>query len=145
MENQEPIFVFASPEIQEILTDNQISIVDILRQKGFDVSEGFAQDPAQEAGSGYKDPATVILASAGLVAALTPIISQVIATLAHRAVLVREMALLPVVDDQGNVVRDASGEPTLYWAPHTRLIESTEPQGASSVSVQGLGIKISLE
>lgn len=145
MENQEPVFVFASPEIQEILTDNQISIVDILRQKGFDVSEGFAQDPAQGAGSGYKDAATIILASAGLIAALTPIISQVISTLAHRAVLVREIALLPVVDDQGNVVRDASGEPTLYWAPHTRLIESTEPQGASSVSVQGLGIKISLE
>jgi hypothetical protein len=145
MENQQPIFIFASPDIQEILTDNQISIADILRQKGFDVSEGFAKDPAQGAGSGYKDAATVILASAALVAAFTPIISQVISTLAHRAVLVREMTLLPVVDDKGNVVRDASGEPKLYWAPHTRLVESTEPRGASSVSVQGLGIKISLD
>jgi hypothetical protein len=145
VEKQEPIFIFASPEIQEILADNRIGIGDILRQEGFDVSESFAQDPAEAAGSGYKDAATVILASAALIAMLTPIISKVISTLAHRAVLVREMELLPVVDEQGDVVRDASGEPTLYWAPRARVVEFTEPQGVSSVSVKGYGIEISLE
>jgi hypothetical protein len=144
MDNQEPIFVFASSEIQDILADNQIDIVDVLRAEGFDLQRSLARNPAQKYGPGYKEPATVILATAALVAALTPVISKLISALAHKAVLVQEMVLTPVLDEQGNVVQDVLGNPVLYWAKKSQILESTEAQETPSILVRGHGIEINI-
>jgi hypothetical protein len=144
MEPKEPVFVFASSEVREILADNEIDLVDVLRSQGFDVSTGFASDPASAKNSGYKDPATVILASAALVAALTPVISKIISALAHKAVVVQEMVLTPVMDEQGNLVKDSLNEPVMYWAPRTRIVESSEAQRDTTVLIKGHGVEISI-
>lgn len=146
MEKKEPVFVFSSTEVQELLADNHIDLVDILKREGVDVERGFEADPARGAGTGYKDVPTVILATAALIVALTPIVSRIVGTLAHRTALVREMVLIPVTDAEGNIVRDASGEPKLYWAPRAQFVESSETMDEMpNISIKGFGIEISLK
>jgi hypothetical protein len=145
MERAQEIFIFASPEIQELLADNQTDFMELLRQEGITISRGSSQDPAMGKGSAYKEPATVIIASAALVVALTPIITRAIEALSHKSVLVQESVLVPVEDSRGDVVRDATGQPVLQWRERPHIIESLEkPQAESSVEIKGpLGITIS--
>jgi hypothetical protein len=144
MEGQQEIFVFLSPEVQELLADNQVDLVDLLRQEGVTVQRGFAQDPTTSADAGHKEPVTIILASAALVVALTPLLTKLIEELSHEAVLVTEQVLVPVEDSQGNVVHDNAGKPVLHWVERPRIVESErQPREETAVDIKGpLGITI---
>lgn len=138
MEEKTQVFVFISPEVQETLADNAVDLIDLINQEGVQVKRGFAQNPSKDRDSAYKEPTSVILASAALVLALAPIIKKVISALSHKEVLVNEMVLVPVEDSSGNVVRDNSGNPILHWIRKTKIIESSkEPQDISDISVKG--------
>ncbi len=138
MEDQQKLFVFASPEIQLLLADNQVDLADLLKKEGISVSQGLAQDPAISNASIHKDPATVIFASAALALSLTPIITKVIAALSHKSVVVHELILIPVEDSEGNIVYDQAGQPILRWVRRTRIVESSEqPHEAMSISLKG--------
>ena len=123
METQQPIFVFASPEIQELLADNETDLVELLNQDGLPVTRGYAQDPTQGEDAAYKEPVSIILATTALIVALTPTISKVITALSHKAVEVEEMVLVPVEDSKGNVVHDKDGNPILHWMKRKQLKE----------------------
>jgi hypothetical protein len=123
METPHQIFIFASPEIQELLADNETNLVELLNQEGIAVSRGYAQDPTQNRNVGNKEPVSILLATAALILALTPTISKVITALSHKTVEVEEMVLLPVEDSQGNVVHDAAGNPILQWIKRKQLKE----------------------
>ena len=123
METQQQIFIFASPEIQELLADNETDLVELLNQEGIAVSQGYAQDPAQIGYSGNKEPVTIILASAALVVALTPTISKIITALSHKTVEVEEMVPVQVEDSQGNVVHDTAGNPFTQWVNRKQFKE----------------------
>jgi hypothetical protein len=144
MEVQQEVFVFLSPEIQELLADNQVDLVDLLRQEGIDVQRGFAQDPTNSADAGHKEPVTVIIAAAALVVALTPLLTKLIEALSHEAVLVTEQVLVPVEDSQRKVVHDNAGQPVLHWIERSRIVESAEqPREETAVDIKGpLGITI---
>jgi hypothetical protein len=147
METQREVFIFLSPEIQELLADNHVDLVDLLHHEGVNVRRGLGQDPTQIACSGYKEPATTIIASAAFVAALTPILTRVIEALSHKSVVVQEQVILPVEDSKGHPVQDVSGRPILQWVNRQRIIESEEKQvDAMTVAVKGpLGISISYQ
>ncbi len=138
METQQQVFIFASPEIQELLADNETDLVELLNQEGIVASRGYAEDPTQSRDAAYKEPITVIiLASAALVVALTPTISKVIESLSHKAVEVEEMVIVPVEDSHGNVVRDATGQPILHWVKRKQLKETTQaPPEETSLSLK---------
>ncbi len=123
MEAQQQIFIFASPEIQELLADNETDLVELLNQKGIEVSRGYAQDPTLMSNSGNKEPVSIILASTALVLALTPTISKIITALSHKSVEVEEVVLQPVEDSQGSVVYDTVGNPILQWVKRRQLKE----------------------
>lgn len=138
MKDQTQIFLFASPEIEEILINNQIDLVELLQQEGIEVRKEFAKDPATDANSGHKDVTAVILASAALVLAITPIISKVIEALSHKKVLVKELVCIPVENSNGDVVKDSYGQPILQWVERTRFLESSkEMHSNSQISLKG--------
>ena len=145
METRQQIFIFASPEIQELLADNETDLVELLNQEGIAVSRSYIRDPTQSGDSAYKEPVSIILASTALVLALTPTISKVIAALAHKAVEVEEMVLVPVEDSQGNVVRDSVGNPILHWIKRKQLKETakvTPEETSISLKVPVVGFEL---
>ncbi|NEP49827.1 MAG: hypothetical protein F6K65_13845 [Moorea sp. SIO3C2] len=144
MEDQIQIFLFISPDIKEILIDNETDLVELLQQEGIEVNQVIAKDPTTDAKSGHRDVTAVILASAALALAITPIISKLIAALSHKKVVVKELVCVPVEDSLGNVVRDSSGEPILQWVERTRLLESSEEMGSDTqISLKGpVGLEV---
>ncbi|MBD1806316.1 hypothetical protein H6F98_12755 [Microcoleus sp. FACHB-SPT15] len=143
MEGQTELFVLASPEVEDILADNGINLEDLLKREGCAVKEHKGQDPAK-LGSGEKDVAIIILASAALVAALTPILSKAIQSLTYKDVVVYETVLVPVEDSAGNVVRDSSGEPKMQWIRRSKLLESTRDKGQQEIKIKALGFEIEI-
>lgn len=126
METLQQIFVFASPEIQKLLANNETDLVELLNQEGIAVSRDYAQDPTQSGDSAYKEPVTIILASAALAVLLTPTIKAVIEAMTHKVVEVKEKVLVPVEDSHGNVVRNAAGDPILHWVERIQLKETAK-------------------
>ncbi len=146
MEQQEELFVFASPDIEAIFTENGTSIVDLLKREGYEVEQGAKQDPAKAAsGDSTREIATTILASAALVAALTPLILKVIQSLTYKDIVVHEMVLIPVEDSTGNVVEDIYGKPVLQWVKRSKLLESTREKTQQEIKVKALGFEIQIK
>jgi hypothetical protein len=46
MEDSTEIFIFTSPEIEQLLSDYQTDLVELLRRQDIDVRYGVATDPA---------------------------------------------------------------------------------------------------
>ena len=138
MKNPTQIFISLSPEIEELLFDNQVDLVELLQQEGMDVRQEFAKDPTADANSGYKDATRVILASAALVLSITPLLSKSISTLSQKTVLVKEKVLVPIEDSSGNVVIDSFGKPIVHWVERPRFLESSEEMPSNTkISLKG--------
>jgi hypothetical protein len=147
MEPQQ-VFCFLSPEIEALLAENQTDVVELLRHEGLDVSKGFAQALNLSTESGHKEPVSVIIASAAVIVALTPVLSRVIEVLSHRPVVVEEQVLTPLEDGKGNLVCDEVGKPVLHWVNRSHLLRSElgPRRDASSVEIRGpLGISITYQ
>lgn len=71
---------------------------------------------------------TVILATAGLTLAITPILNKVLESVTKRPVLVTKKTLKPVEDSNGKVVVDKDGNPQLYWSEIEEFEEPTAPK-----------------
>ena len=54
MEKQGKLAVFASPEVRELLADNEIDLVELLRAEGLEVSRGSASEGIPGADLGLK-------------------------------------------------------------------------------------------
>ena len=144
METRREVFIFASPEIQGLLVDNQVDLVELLLHEGIVVDRGLARNLENHGVSTPKDLTTVFLATAGVILSLTPILTKVIAALSHKQIETHEMILIPVEDSQGNVVRNTAGEPILQWVRRTHIIESQkEVPEVTFISLKGpVGIEL---
>ena len=147
MEDQRELVVYASPEVEELLADNDTDLVELLRSEGLEVIRGSTSEGIPGVALGLKEPVTIILASAAVIASLTPIISRTISALSHKRVITTERVLVPVEDSKGEVVRDANGNPQLHWVDRTRLLESTAaPHDRTSLKVESpVGLAINFE
>ena len=142
MTDQFKVAIFASPEVEEVLADNGVDVVTLLRKQGIEVERipgsaaGF-QDP------GLKDPVSIILASAALIAILTPVITKAINALSRKQVVVTQTILAPVETSDGHIVRDADGNPILQQVEKTEIIEGrTRPADTFSFSADTrIGLK----
>lgn len=143
MSEERRVFVFISPDILDTLLDNNVDLLDLLRNEGIEPRKALELDPAA---IGEKEPATVLIASAALIVSLSPIIARVIQAITSRKVVVREVMLVPVEDSSGNVVKDSRGEPLLQWVVVNRMLESTHTTEQSSFQIKGpLGLQISYQ
>jgi hypothetical protein len=145
MESKEELFVFTSPDIEAIFTENETNLADLLKREGCDVEQGFGKDLAKaSSGDSTREIATTILASAALVAALTPIVLKVLQSLTYKDGVVHEVVLVPVEDSDGNVIKDASGEPVMNWIKRSKILESTRDQNQQEINIKALGFEIEI-
>lgn len=135
----ERLHVFLSPEVQQVLLDHETDVEELLRKAAFPVKVESGADPALNA-MGKKEPATILLASAAVIAAATPLLRDLIRALSGRDTVIIERRLVPVQDDTGKLVRGTDGEPVLHWAEVGR--ERKEPE-AQVTKIKGLGVEIS--
>ena len=146
MESKEELFVFTSPDVEAIFTENGTSLADLLKRKGYDVEQGFGKDPTKASSrDSTREIATTILASAALAAALTPIVLKVLQSLTHKDVVVHEVVLVPVEDSAGNVIKDASGEPVMRWVKRSKILESTRDKNQQEIKIKALGFEIEIK
>lgn len=136
------VFIFTSPEIDNLLANYQTDVVDLLQRQGIDVRYGFSSDPALT-DIQKKSAPKVILASAALAISLTPLLSQAIQSISPKGIVVNEIICIPVEDSQGNVVRDGSGEPILKWVRKDKFKEFPQQiDTTSQVLLKGFGFEV---
>jgi hypothetical protein len=140
LQEQDGIFFFLSPEVRRFLSDNDIETQQFLNQSGHQIPIRLAQNPAPDT-AGEKEPAIILLASAAVIAAATPILREFIRTISGRDPVIRERRLVPIEDSAGNVVRDPNGEPLVHWVDEVKGVHTEQPTQA--VKIKGLGIEIS--
>ena len=135
------VYVFLSREVENYFVENEISVREIIYQSGLNFNLGISQNPASDA-IGEKEPATIILASAAVIAAATPLLVNILEKIIGREVVIRERRLVPVEDSNRNIVHDKNGDAILHWVDIAKeKIEETEQY---NVSIKGFGIEISI-
>lgn len=102
-----------------------------------------SSDPASDAEDDTRAVATTILASAAVIAALTPVILKIIESLTYK--IVHDTVLVPVEDSSGNVVTDSSGEPKLQWVRKAKFLESSQGNSAQEIKIKALGFEIEIK
>ena len=129
------VYVFLSPNIERILSVNRVSLSELLwRQEKIQVSETNAVNPIEGSVSSTREVATVLIASAALVASLTPALSRIIEGITGAKVMVKEAVLEPALV--------AKNEGVNSDAP--RLLKWVERPLNSEFKIKGpLGIEIS--
>jgi hypothetical protein len=138
--DQNETFLFLTPEVERFLSENEFDTKQLLQKSGYKVEVRLGQNPAFDS-AGKKEPVTILLASAAVIAALTPAVRELIRNLSGRDVVVRERRLVPVESSKGDVVRDASGAPVLHWVD---VVKGLAPDPAPQpIKIRGFGIEIS--
>jgi hypothetical protein len=139
---QDRIFISLSPEVQELLADNEIDLVSELQNRGLDVEGEHGRLPGGDVRT--KDVTLIILASAAVIGTLGMTIANILDAIGrNRKALVTEKEWVPVVSPNGEVVRDANGDPMLQWVEKHRLLEAQQTaQAKSTVEVSAGGDKL---
>lgn len=140
MDSQDQVFLFLSPDVDRFLAENSVTTRELFAKANIEAEIQFGNNPAST-GVGAKEPATILLASAALIAAATPILRELIRNLSGRDAVVRERHLLPVEDSEGNVIYNAAGAPILQWVDIAK--GGAPDQAPQAIHIKGFGIEIS--
>lgn len=135
---------FVDPEIERLLIENGTDVPSLLRREGFDVRQSSGSLAAES--TGEREPVTVLLATAAVIVAMTPILREIIRTLSRRDVMVTERVPVALLDGRGEPIRDGDGRPMVEWVERKRRLRSdVGPLSTSDeTSIKGpLGIEIS--
>lgn len=145
--NTDQLYISFDPEIEALIADNFIDLGAALRQAGHDVKIEHTSLPGGRGASTTKEPATVLIATAAVILAATPVIHQIIQSVSRRPIVLKQRRLIPVEDSKGNVILGTDGQPVLQWVEVTDVkASSTTPADQQTVAVEGpLGIRISYE
>ncbi len=130
------IFLLPSPELEDLLLDKGLDLRELVSKSVSGVKMALADDPASTE-RGKKEPLTVLLGTAALIAALTPTLKELIRAATGRNPLITERRLVPVVDGKGKPIVDKNGEPILQWVDLTRAADP-----AQTITIKGYGITI---
>ncbi|MFG5380783.1 hypothetical protein [Yoonia sp. R2-816] len=132
-------YVLLGADLSKFLVENDFSVSDLVKKADSAVEIEVAPNPETQT-SPRKEPATIILASAAVVAALTPLLIEVIRNVSRREAVIREKRLVPVEDSNGNHMNDGEGNPILHWVDV--VVQDDPGARKQSISVKGFGIEI---
>ncbi len=142
METLDGTYLFISPELEKFLIDNEISVADMLRETKQEVPIALVDDPATQENR-QKEPVTLILASTAVIAALTPVLKEVIRRIARRDPVIRDRMLVPVETRDGTVIRNADGEPILHWVDKAvGLVPEVKSEATNIKGIFGMEITL---
>ena len=118
------IYLELSEDIEELLSENDISIEDILERENIEanVSGGVAAYQSEE-GARTKDVVTIILAGSAAVAAISFAISQVLHEIYNKPHFVEICENEEIRDAEGNIMFDKDGKPQFKPVKRYELIE----------------------
>lgn len=136
--DEQQVYLTLSPDLEALLSTNDLPIDELLKKAGLK-NLSLGEDPV-ERGSGRKDPATIIMASAAAIATATPILRELIRAVSGRMPTIRQRRLLQAAKVDGGLAVDEDGKPLLQW----HEVETPVWSG-DKLHVKGFGIEISFE
>jgi hypothetical protein len=145
MAQHHKVYVQVAPDIAKTLDDQDADLAELLKDEGLEIE--WESDPTAASEATKKDAVLVILATAGGLAMLTPLIQNVLDRILRRPVLVKESVQDVLKDDAGNTLTDAAGNPRTYWRQAHKLFEPrpAEP-GLTKAKLDAMGkIGITIE
>lgn len=115
-----PIVISMSDEAAELLVNNQVNLLQELRKQGIEIERA----PERPAGAppaepGMKGgPELIIMTSGGAAVLVGAAISQIISSVSKlkNPPKIHKRAWEPVVDKDGNIVKDGNGQPMMKWS-----------------------------
>jgi len=118
------IYLDLTEELQQLLSENQTSIADILKHENIEAKFAYGKIPDYEDQEGRsKDVVTIILASSAAIVAIGIAISIVLHTLNRKPHLVQVEELVELRDAGGNLLLDATGTPQFKRIKKYELLE----------------------
>ena len=138
--SDEATYLMIGRDLEAVLQANGLTIHQVLTS--VDATDlDTVSDPG--ALSGTRDAVLIMMASAALIAAATPLIVNAFKAMTQRPVVVKELELVPMLDGNGQPVKGTSGEPVLGWRERYVLLEPKQ-QPSPTASVIGYGLEIKL-
>lgn len=133
-------FLMIGRDLEALLQANGLTFQQVLASaKATDLTP--VSDPGVVEGT--REIATIMMASAALIAAATPLIVNSFKAMTQRPVVVKEMELVPLLDGNGHAVTGATGEPVVTWREKHVLLEPKQ-ETSPRAEVKGYGFEIKL-
>jgi hypothetical protein len=141
MSDTERCFVIATDELEKALDRAGTDLNELIRQAlpaGHELTAG--KNPAYGAEtSNEKEVVTIIIASAALIAALTPTLKELIRAATDRPIVATDLHQVPMLDGKGNPILRPDGAPAVAWTQTTRDLNPS-----TSMTVKGFGLELSI-
>ncbi|MBB4232166.1 hypothetical protein [Rhizobium mongolense] len=135
-------YLFFSSDILRKLHANNLSPADVLKKAGVHDLKAVS-DPAVKAG--HRDVMSILIGSSIAVAAATPLITRVLATLINKPVIVYKRELKPALDGRGEVIRDNDGQPIFVWSEASTADRGPgDPKMATKTTITRNGVELSV-
>lgn len=133
-------FLVVDRDIEAILQANGLTMPQVLASAGV-----VGLEPVRDPGAlqGTREVVMIMMASAAIIAAATPLIVNTFKTMTQRPVVVKELELTALLDGNGQAVKGANGEPVLSWREKSVLLEPKQ-QNAPAAEVKAYGFEIKL-
>ena len=110
---QNDTYLLLGLEFLELLSSNGLTIEQVFKAAGVEGLK-YATDPAYT--DGKREIFMVLIGSAAVISAATPLIANIIQTLVNRPVVTRHRTLTPATDKDGKVLVDRDGQPIMQWS-----------------------------
>ena len=138
MSDFERFYLLLTPDLERVLAEQEIDLNELVRQAAPGARIEMGQNPAAGA-AGEKELVTILLASAVVIAALTPALKELIRAATNRPIVATDLSPVPLLDGSGKPILRPDGEPAVAWAQTTRDLNPT-----TAVEVDGFGIRFSI-
>lgn len=134
------IYLEFSEEVGKLLTQNNISINDVLRRANIDADISYAESPfVTEDGFATRNVVYKIAVSAVALALLAPAFVDAVNKLKNDPEIVRETwyELKPVTDPKtGKHLHDKKGNHTFYKVPHLELSQAKQKDTKTEIKLE---------
>lgn len=125
MMEQIKIYISLSPEIVEILVDNEVDVYQTLKTNIPEIINVSGEKGIVGEENHTRDISLIILASSASFFIISQGIVSIINALGNnKKIAVVEKTLIPVENSRGEIVNNSDGKPLLQWQEKTRLVES---------------------
>ena len=131
-------YLILTPDLERVFADADVDLNDLIRRAAPDVRIEMGENPAAKV-AGQKEVVTILIASAAVIGALTPVLKELIRAATNRPVVATELTPVPLLDREGKPILRPNGEPAVEWA---RTMRDLNP--ALGLSIKGLGIEFSI-
>lgn len=134
--NDTPVYIEMEEEIEELLASSGMSIQEILNSEGIDAKVEYGVPPyREEDGAATKDVVSIIMATGAAIFLIGKAISGVLKTMHGKPMYDAYYELKPVLDGNGEIVRDENGKPILVKRKNHWVYEAKTGSGDESFEV----------